>query len=136
MTGLPLPRSVGIVMLAAVLLGRTLPALQEPTAAPQSPTASAPAQVPTAPLDGHTLFQQKGCIHCHGANAAGTDRGPSLQSVGRTWNREKMEQQVRDGGAAMPAFGTVLSDAEMQALLDFLAAKKAPLKHPRRQGSE
>jgi len=112
-----------IMALTVAFCGPMLAANQEP----------APQQAPAAALDGPTLFREKGCVHCHGADAAGTAKGPSLESIGRTWSQEKIEHQIRFGGTAMPAFEDVLDDAEVNTLLDFLARKRAPVKRPRKR---
>jgi mono/diheme cytochrome c family protein len=115
-----------IMALTVAFCGPMLAANQEP---------AAPQQAPAAALDGPMLFREKGCVHCHGADAAGTAKGPSLKSIGRTWNREKIEHQIRFGGAVMPAFGDVLDDAEVKTLLDFLAQKRAPVKRTRKRAA-
>ena len=126
MSSPPQQCGIGMLMLAAAIFGGSLPPQQ--TGAPQPATATAPTEAGT-PLDGHALFQEKGCAHCHGPNASGTDRAPSLASIGRRLSRAKMEQQIHDGGATMPAFGAVLSEPETQSLLDYLTSRKAPTKH-------
>jgi mono/diheme cytochrome c family protein len=76
---------------------------------------------------GATLFHEKGCEHCHGVDGRGGELGPDLSTVGKRLNKQKIELQIRNGGAAMPAFGDVLQPDEIKALVDFLHAKrKAP----------
>jgi mono/diheme cytochrome c family protein len=78
---------------------------------------------------GATLFHEKGCEHCHGADGRGGDLGPDLSTVGKRLKEQRIEQQIRGGGAAMPAFGDVLQPDEIKDLVDFLHAKrKAPKK--------
>jgi mono/diheme cytochrome c family protein len=80
---------------------------------------------------GATLFHEKGCEHCHGANGRGGDLGPDLSTVGKRLSKQKIEHQIHDGGAAMPAFGDVLQPDEVKDLVDFLHAKrKAPKNQP------
>ena len=73
---------------------------------------------------GSVVFQEKGCVHCHGENGAGTDRGPDLRMVGKRCKKPQIEKQIRDGGSGMPAFGAILQPDEVKSLVDFLAAKK------------
>jgi mono/diheme cytochrome c family protein len=73
---------------------------------------------------GAVLFHERGCEHCHGADAAGTDRGPDLRGVGRWLHKPEIELQIRNGSKSMPAFGDTLSNDEVQHLVAFLAAKK------------
>jgi len=73
---------------------------------------------------GATLFHEKGCEHCHGANGRGGDLGPDLSAVGKRLNKQQIEHQIHNGGAAMPAFGDVLQPDEIKDLVDFLHAKR------------
>jgi mono/diheme cytochrome c family protein len=76
---------------------------------------------------GARLFHEKGCEHCHGVDGRGGDLGPDLSTVGKRLKKERIERQIRGGGAAMPAFGDVLQPDEIKDLVDFLRAKrKAP----------
>jgi mono/diheme cytochrome c family protein len=79
---------------------------------------------------GATLFHEKGCEHCHGANGSGGDLGPDLSTVGKRLSKQKIELQIHNGGAAMPAFGDVLQPDEVQDLVDFLHAKRKAPKNP------
>jgi mono/diheme cytochrome c family protein len=73
------------------------------------------------------LFHEKGCEHCHGVDGSGGKLGPDLSTVGKRRNKQQIEHQIRDGGAAMPAFGEVLQPDEIKDLVDYLRAKrKAP----------
>jgi len=73
------------------------------------------------------LFHEKGCEHCHGVGGRGGDLGPDLSTVGKRRNKQQIEHQIHDGGAAMPAFADVLQPDEIKDLVDFLHAKrKAP----------
>jgi mono/diheme cytochrome c family protein len=76
---------------------------------------------------GAMLFHEKGCEHCHGVDGRGGDLGPDLSTVGKRLKKQRIEQQIRGGGAAMPAFGDALQPDEIKDLVDFLHAKrKAP----------
>jgi len=80
---------------------------------------------------GATLFHEKGCEHCHGVNGRGGELGPDLSTVGKRLSKQKIENQIHNGGAAMPAFGDVLQPDEIKDLVDFLHAKrKAPKSSP------
>jgi mono/diheme cytochrome c family protein len=95
-------------------------------------TSAAPAQPAPAGLhataSGATLFHEKGCEHCHGANFAGiADKAPSLLTVGRRLKKGAIAKQIHDGGQEMPAFSDALQPEEITALVDMLAKKrKAP----------
>jgi mono/diheme cytochrome c family protein len=88
-----------------------------------------PVQVVHAPAMnnkdlGATLFEQKGCEHCHRVNGHGGDLGPDLSTVGKRLKKEQIEHQIHDGGAAMPAFGDILQPDEIRDLVDFLHTKR------------
>jgi mono/diheme cytochrome c family protein len=93
-----------------------------------SHTAPTPAHPAPAGLhasaSGAALFHEKGCEHCHGANFAGTDKAPSLLTVGKRLNKEAIAKQIRGGGKQMPAFGEALQPDEIAALADMLSKKK------------
>jgi mono/diheme cytochrome c family protein len=80
---------------------------------------------------GAAVFHNKGCEHCHGLDGIGTDRGPELSTIGKRWHKDRIEQQIRNGGGGMPPFGAILQADEIKALVDYLGAKR---KTPKRLG--
>jgi ubiquinol-cytochrome c reductase cytochrome b subunit len=74
--------------------------------------------------EGAELFKEKGCEHCHGVEGVGTEKGPSLTTVGKRLKKDEIERQIREGGKQMPPFGDVLNEDEMRKLVDYLAHKK------------
>lgn len=73
---------------------------------------------------GAALFHERGCEHCHGVDGVGADKGPELTTIGKRWKAGKIEQQIREGGNGMPAFGSILQPDEVKSLVDYLKAKK------------
>lgn len=73
---------------------------------------------------GATLFHERGCEHCHGADGRGGELGPDLSTIGRRWNKQQIEHQIHDGGGGMPAFGDALQQDEIKNLVEFLHAKR------------
>jgi mono/diheme cytochrome c family protein len=70
--------------------------------------------------DGAAVFASAGCGACHTfgpANSKGTV-GPKLDDI--DLNKNEIEQQVRNGGGGMPPFGDRLSDAEIEAVADYV----------------
>jgi mono/diheme cytochrome c family protein len=70
--------------------------------------------------DGAAVFASAGCGGCHTfgpANSSGTV-GPNLDEIDRS--KDEIAQQVRNGGGGMPAFGDRLSDAEIDAVADYV----------------
>ena len=73
---------------------------------------------------GAEVFHKRGCEHCHGANATGTEKGPDLSTVGKHLKKEQIKHQIIAGGDEMPAFGNALQPDEVKVLVDFLSAKR------------
>ncbi len=70
--------------------------------------------------DGAAVFASAGCGACHTfgpANSSGTV-GPNLDET--DLSKDEIAQQVRNGGGGMPAFGDRLSDAEIDAVADYV----------------
>ena len=82
---------------------------------------------------GQELFATKGCPRCHGPNGVGGKKGPDLQLVRKRRSRESMVEQIREGGKEMPAFGTALTDSEIDDLVSFLRAKRKVIVAPSQQ---
>jgi mono/diheme cytochrome c family protein len=100
-------------------------ALTRSWAQPSTPVVR--AYISESKKAGARLFHEKGCEHCHGVDGRGGDLGPDLSTVGKRLKKERIERQIREGGAAMPAFGDALQPDEINDLVDFLRAKrKAP----------
>lgn len=95
----------------------------------QPPTPIVHAYTSESKKSGATLFHERGCEHCHGVDGHGGELGPDLSTVGKRLKKQRIEQQIREGGAAMPAFGDVLQPDEIKDLVDFLRAKRKVPKH-------
>jgi len=106
--------AAGVVIAGTVAFGLVLAVAPRPVHA-----ASKQAQAA-----GAAVFHDKGCQHCHGVDGTGTDRGPDLSTVGKKWHKNRIEQQIREGGGGMPAFANVLQPDEIKSLVDFLSAKR------------
>ncbi|MGZ8697460.1 MAG: c-type cytochrome [Gaiellaceae bacterium] len=75
-----------------------------------------------APADGEAVFATAGCGSCHAlaaADASGTV-GPSLDDSKPA--KELVVDRVTNGQGAMPAFKDTLSEAEIEAVADFVVA--------------
>lgn len=69
---------------------------------------------------GAATLVSAGCEHCHSIRNAGGHRGPDLSGVGRTRKKRAIREQIVNGSKAMPAFGNVLSTAEIDDLVAYL----------------
>lgn len=79
----------------------------------------------TASVTSTQLYTQH-CASCHGADRRGSHDGayPSLVDVGKRLPKADIQKVLKNGRGMMPSFSH-LSDAEHQALLDFLLDKNS-----------
>jgi ubiquinol-cytochrome c reductase cytochrome b subunit len=89
----------------------------------------APAPVMPAAERTAALVLGRHCAACHMIDGEGAAAAPDLTRVGAMrdamWLREWITSpESVDGNASMPAFGEVLSDEEMDAIVAYLAARK------------
>jgi len=77
---------------------------------------------------GATLYRDKGCPQCHGADLKGNKKGHAIDTINNdpAWPAEKITKQIRDGGQKMPPFGDSLTDPEIAQLVAYLRAKDRP----------
>jgi len=114
-------RVASATLVAAFFLAPFIPARLTPTVHASSKQSRAA---------GAAVFHNKGCEHCHGIDGIGTDRGPDLTTIGKRWHKDRIEQQIRNGGGGMPPFGAILQTDEIKALVDYLGAKRNTPKRP------
>src|SRR5579859_3127289 len=79
---------------------------------------------------GANLFRDKGCAYCHGTNAQGTAKGPSLAHVRTALQPSQISNQILNGGQKMPSFQDSLSNDEIAQLVAYLRSKHRPLPTP------
>lgn len=65
-----------------------------------------------------TIFQQR-CASCHGGDGSGAT-GPDLTDVDDRLPTEEQVEVIRDGRGEMPSWETTLSEAEIEALVDYM----------------
>jgi cytochrome c551 len=76
----------------------------------------------TATVDAAAISKQN-CTSCHGVNLEGGG-APKLQNVGAKYSKDQIAGIIANGKGAMPSFKGRLSDADINGLADWLAAKK------------
>jgi cytochrome c551/c552 len=93
---------------------------------------------PLSTKKGQKIFQDNGCVMCHGAEGRGDGvLAESLKNKPRNFTNYdemlripliRMEQAIREGlaGTAMPSFAD-LSEADMEALLNYIRSLHAPV---------
>ena len=74
--------------------------------------------------DGAKIFKGAGCAGCHTLAAAGSTGtiGPNLDQLGAALTVAVVAHQVENGGGAMPAFKGKLSDAQIQAVAQYVSS--------------
>ena len=99
-----------------------------------SPAPAGPAM--SATLDPVVLYSEKGCIGCHQLNGKGGAIGPSWDHVGSRRNAASIRKKIlmpnsdttkgyeKFAGTMPGTFGQMLSAAQLEALVTFLANKK------------
>lgn len=106
-----------VVMVALLLLKqptKNLTALPPPTSVPIGQTGT------TAAPNGAQLYKSN-CAGCHGGDGGG-GIGPQLRdgAVTKSFSDAASEVEfVKNGAGGMPAFRNRMSDAEVQAVVDF-----------------
>jgi len=69
---------------------------------------------------GRQVYLQQ-CSTCHGAGRAGVGPAPALgASTMVSLGEPEIRRTVTEGGATMPAFGTSLTDGQLDALVTYL----------------
>jgi mono/diheme cytochrome c family protein len=73
-------------------------------------------------VDGKAVFVDAGCTACHTLKAAdaGGVTGPNLDK--RRPDADEVANKVKSGGGGMPAYDGQLTDPEIRAVADYIAA--------------
>jgi quinoprotein glucose dehydrogenase len=82
---------------------------------------------------GEQLYQRMGCIACHGENRRGTAMFPPLRGLRHYLDDAAVISLLKTGRNGMPP-APPMTDAEQQALLDFLFVRDRPLAEPESAG--
>jgi len=77
-------------------------------------------------LTGRDLYTM-GCSFCHGLDLAGTDIAPALGpgSDAEEESDSRLARRIREGEDEMPAFGNILTDDQIQLLVDYIRSEQA-----------
>jgi cytochrome c551 len=109
---------VAVAGLAACGGGTTDTTTPASTPAATSPAAS-PASTPTQAADDPAALFAEYCAGCHAADGSGGN-APDLRGED---NVDRVAEQVRGGGGGMPSFSGELSDAQIQALAEYVVSQ-------------
>lgn len=72
---------------------------------------------------GAVVYQQRGCLSCHMIDGAGGRYGPDLSRIGAELAVGDIAEVILNGAPNMPAYESILSDDELDALLLFLESR-------------
>lgn len=105
----------------------------------EAPTGGAPAAAGpalTATTEPLALLREKGCIGCHAIDGAGPPIGPSFDGMGRRLRADQIRRAIlmpnadtakgyeQFAGTMPQTFGQMLSAAQLEAIVQFLAARR------------
>ena len=105
--------ALGLVTIVG--LGACGDAATSDTAPTETPAATSPASTPTQAADAAALFADT-CAGCHKVDGSG-DFGPDLTGED---NVGGVAERIASGGSGMPSFSGDLTDAQIQALADYV----------------
>lgn len=106
----------------ALLLMFTLAACGKTTTPGTNNGGAATGGGGTATANADAIVKQN-CTSCHGVNLEGSV-GPKLSNIGTKYSKDQIAGIVSSGKGAMPSFKGKLSDADINTVADWLAAKK------------
>jgi len=113
-----------------------IPAQQPAPAGGATPGGASGAALAGGSTDPQALVNAAGCIGCHKVNGTGGAIGPDLSRVGARRSAQAIRQKILDpassvakgyeqfAGVMPKTFGTMLNAAQLEALVQFLAAQK------------
>ncbi|OZI11676.1 cytochrome C oxidase Cbb3 [Bacillaceae bacterium SAS-127] len=73
--------------------------------------------------EGYTIYQENGCINCHGDTMAGGTAGPTL--VGTGLSPEEVSKIAKEGRGAMPAGMYKGNDEDLAKMAEFISTLEA-----------
>jgi mono/diheme cytochrome c family protein len=98
-----------------------------------APAAAAPASSSTDPVE---IMNANGCIGCHVFEGGGAPIGPAFDGIGARLSMDDLRESILDPAAAAsegfesmqsmmpPIFGSQLSAAQLEAVVQFLASQR------------
>lgn len=102
--------------------GTPAPAAETEAAEAEGTEATEPEAASASTAEGEAVFKQANCSSCHQLAAAGAEGriGPNLDEVRPS--ADEVKRYVIEGPGSMPSFEGQLSDEEIQAVSDYVAA--------------
>jgi len=125
------PWAIAVALLSVIMIGSLWWEGQRSPWSPNFqalPLSDSVVGTTTGPIfTGARLFHDKGCLNCHLVQGFGGRRGPDLTYIGDKLSRDNLVLRIVNGGHNMPAYGSSLRPAELDALAAFLEARKRSL---------
>ncbi len=126
------PWAIAVVLLSVIMIGSLWIAGAQSPWSPNfnaMPLPESVVGVSGGPVhDGGVLFHDKSCLNCHLIAGLGGRRGPDLTYAGDRLTKDNIVLRIVNGGNNMPAFGSMLKPAELDALTAFLQSRKRPVR--------
>jgi mono/diheme cytochrome c family protein len=76
-----------------------------------------------APSEGERLYNSN-CATCHGANGEGIGEFPKLTGTAKILGGDYARTVIAEGRNKMPAFGSALTPAQIDEIVDYMARFK------------
>jgi ubiquinol-cytochrome c reductase cytochrome b subunit len=122
------PWAIGVVLMSVVMIGSLWIAGAKAPWSPNFDAEPLPAAVVGAtegPIaDGARIFHQRACLNCHLIEGYGGRRGPDLTFVSDRLTENDIVLRIVNGRGNMPAYGSILVPADLDALLAFLETRR------------
>ncbi len=122
------PWAIGVVLLSVLMIGSLWIAGAKAPWSPYFEAKPLPSSMirSTSPLviEGARTMHQRACLNCHRVEGQGGQRGPDLTFVGDRLTENDIILRILNGGGNMPAYGTILRPAEVDALVAFLKTRQ------------
>lgn len=111
-------------LLFVVGCNKTQPTQPAPQQSPQT-SQTPPATNPPAAtqVSGSDLYNSN-CLSCHGANGAGSNGGPKINTSEFRNNSAKVQDIVKNGKESMPGYADSLNATQIKAIGDYVASLK------------
>jgi len=112
---------VSTAVLSLTIIGEKAPWSPHFDAEPL-PTAVV-GQVGSEAKSGAKMFHDKGCEYCHSIAGYGGHRGPDLTWIADERTHDQLVIRIMNGGYNMPGFSSILTPAEVTAIVSFLQTR-------------
>ncbi|MBW8781660.1 MAG: cytochrome b N-terminal domain-containing protein [Verrucomicrobia bacterium] len=121
------PWSLGAVVIGVLMVGSLWISGAKSQWSPNFEAAPLPVTIVDASggivAEGARIFHDRACITCHLIEGQGGRRGPDLTLVSDRLSENDLVLRIVNGGGNMPAYASILTPAEVDALVAFLRTR-------------